>query len=192
MRSPATSPKSKVRQKAQSKLRTGPTIKGGSTTRRPYTNRDIHEFMAKYGFTVRQTCELLGINRMNFGKFSNEDEIIKDPSIEILLRLYDTFPTVLLKSGEPNMVEVFNTIRESEPSVLGADWQFSVLFGRNMSQSYNWMRDGAPSPSVARLVKLMGELKAAGHKGVYKTLRTLAEKTARARGVSPFSTGRWT
>lgn len=153
----------------------------------PTTGRDLESFRQKHRLQVQQAADLLGIPRTRFKKLSAQAGPIDDPTIGLLIRLYNAFTDQI-----PNRPDMIQTLYER----LGGDsfmskQDFALCLGRSKSSVPRWFGDGGSQKShasgpVLKLVQLLFGLPRPA-----EAIIEASRQESLSRGIDLYTDGAW-
>jgi hypothetical protein len=162
---------------------------------KPITGADLEEFRIRFGLSVGDMCYILGIARVMWNKIIRQPGVVSDPTIGMVIRLYETFPQLCPVQPAVSIDTAFKQIAKdwgkssrSTPPLTTRD--FALYAGREPTASYRWFdKDGmsqATSTPVRRLVEgLLQVPKAADF------MKKLMLDESTSRGVDPVGNNTW-
>jgi len=168
----------------------------------PVRGQAIDELRASLGFSTSDMCWLLGMRLNKWGQYvrAGASKVIDDQSIEILVRLIDSYPELSPIPAMPTMKEMFDlleavTANTNDPITRR---ELAILMGRQASGGHRWLERNASAPPalqhIAYIMKRrLDEAAYADQKlAVVLEWRKLVKEVAAARGVADiFKTGQW-
>jgi hypothetical protein len=162
---------------------------------RPVIWQDIEDARIKWDKTHSELCTILGILQYKWTEIRRDPERmnapVDDPSLAILMRLYDDNVTLVPEQETVNMRAIYEMLNEQKKRIDGEDLKkrhFSPHFGRNSSAGYTWIdRESPPTAVVARIAET-GKILA---DTFYEKLAQMSQIESAAREVDPFKTGKW-
>lgn len=153
------------------------------------TGRDIHDLMLRNRLNARDVAELLGIAHYRLAGVIEGEGVLDNVTLSMLVRIYNAYPQLIERPFDINeLLEQVSTLYPPDQDAKTHLRNLSILFGRDRSTAYRWLKEGCPSVgSVGILGKLLRRLPG----GLYD-LKQVAIDEALSRGVNPWKTGSWT
>lgn len=159
------------------------------------TGASLEEFRIRFGLTVGDMCHILGIARPMWSRIIHEKGAVKDPTIGMVIRLYETFPHLCPVQPPVSMQVAFDHIAKdwtkgSRSAPALTQREFSLFAGREPTASYRWFDENgmsqATSTPVRRLMEGLLQVPKAG-----EIMKKLMSEESMSRGVDPIGNNTW-
>src|SRR3546814_6763455 len=82
---------------------------------------------------------------------------VKDPSLALLVRLYDAYPDQVAVFRVPSMAEFHDLLKRQPHSAGVTPYQLSLALGRENSSCYRWLQvaKAKTTPVIDRIVTML-------------------------------------
>lgn len=164
---------------------------------RPVINKDLDDLRLSYGLSTQDALYLFGIN---MGKWSAmkaaPQEVVKDVSLALLVRLLDGNPGLFLPPEYPSPSEMKDLFDHCSDRPIRQK-MLAILLGNNESSGYRWLKlDANNKPSVSRLSlyleKAILSLKEESRNDALQSWKEVVQQEGYARtGQNVLETGKW-
>ena len=163
---------------------------------RPVLGSDLDDVRQQFGLSVGDAIWLFGLSITRWTEIVRKgaEEPVRDPTLALLVRLLDAFPTLNVIPMYPTPTEMYDLLAEVTDMTKK---KFSIFMGNESSGGYRWMTKGSrPSPALLRLMYflkiMLTSAKPEERTAVVEGWMNIVNIEASARGSNDvFHTGRW-